>query len=123
MNLQKSSYVPIGRPEIIQTRPVPPPTPIGTSYQSKQNELAEIRKTQESLIGRAPSVEGTRIAAPITPPVVFSTPISVPSIPSRPVASVPTPSTVAAPPPPIISERPTAVVSYLSLNIETFEIF
>lgn len=48
---QTSSYVPIGRPTIVQSRPTPPPTVVGTSYASKQNELAEIRKTQAGLVG------------------------------------------------------------------------
>lgn len=66
--LQTSSYVPVGRPTITQSRPAAPPTPVGTSYVSRAGELAAIRGTQEALFGRAqpaiaPAVVGTSYAS------------------------------------------------------------
>ena len=73
---QSSSYVPVGRPTITQSRPIAPPTPVGTSYASKQNELAEIRKTQESLVGARAAPTSPTIEAPktMTPPPTFNRP-------------------------------------------------
>ncbi|KAK4693655.1 hypothetical protein P7C70_g8884, partial [Phenoliferia sp. Uapishka_3] len=86
-----SSYVPVGRPTITQSRPVAPPTPVGTSYASKQNELAEIRKTQESLIGSrvatAPSTAGIEAPKTMTPPPTFNRPPPPAAAPQPPVVA------------------------------------
>ena len=108
-----SSYVPVGRPVINQTKPVAPPTPVGTSYQSKQNELAEIRKTQESLAGarqqqHQPPSAGIQAQKTMTPPVARSpAPAAVPSPPVVPSAPPAAPSMPAREK----TERPAAVVS------------
>lgn len=52
---QSSSYVPIGRPEIVQSKPQAPPTPVGTSYASKRNELADIRAGTVNVPKSAPT--------------------------------------------------------------------
>ena len=84
---------------IQQSRPVAPPTPVGTNYQSKQNELAEIRKTQESLVGAgAPAGKAVEAPTTATPPAGFRAspvPAPVPQAPVQPaglVEAVPTPA-------------------------------
>ena len=59
----------------MQSRAVPPPTAVGTDYTSKKDELAEIRKTQESLVG----------ARSTPPPVVpsVSRPVRMPTCDSQ----------------------------------------
>lgn len=111
-----SSYVPIGRPVINQSKPVAPPTPVGTSYASKQNELAEIRKTQEELAGRAataPSTAGVAAVKTMTPPVARSpAPAAVPSPPVVPSTAPVSPPAPAPTPAKSSYERPEPVVSY-----------
>lgn len=83
---QKSSYVPIGRPDIQHSRPAAPTTPVGTAYESKRDELASIRQTQQqqsagsrfgggSTAGRlqtAPESQGIAAVKAMTPPVARS---------------------------------------------------
>ncbi|GEM07516.1 hypothetical protein Rt10032_c03g1533 [Rhodotorula toruloides] len=94
-----SSYVPVGRPQISQSRPVAPPTAVGTSYDSKRNELADIRAAQAAKAAipkpaTAPSTSGMTASEPATPPPSHkpSAPIAAPSppiIPSAPPAAPP----------------------------------
>jgi hypothetical protein len=66
---QTSSYVPIGRPVIQHSKPAAPPTPVGTSYQSKRDELGDIRKAQT-----APSAASVPAPKTMTPPPDFGAP-------------------------------------------------
>lgn len=110
---QSSSYVPVGRPVIQQSRPAAPPTPVGTNYETKKNELAEIRKTQESLVGPgAPAARPTPAPSTATPPAGLRTATAPAAAPQPPVI----PSRAAEPettPAPVQSayERPAPVVS------------
>lgn len=69
-----SSYVPVGRPTITQSKPVAPPTPVGTSYASKQNELQEIRARQAAEASRTPASPSVAAPKVATPPAGFTAP-------------------------------------------------
>lgn len=125
-----SSYVPVGRPEIKQTKPVAPPSAVGTSYESKRNELSEIRAAQSAKKSStpdfddapapppapaappkpatAPTTSGMTVSEPATPPPVQpSGPASVPSPPQAPSAS--SGSAPSAPASETVSDRPGPV--------------
>lgn len=105
-----SSYTPIGRPIINASKPSAPPTPVGTSYASKRDELAEIRKQHE------PETRGIPAQKIVTPPVVRTpAPTAVPSAPV--VASSAPPATAPPAPAREKEERPAAVVRPLSLSL------
>ncbi|KAG0653279.1 hypothetical protein C6P46_003146, partial [Rhodotorula mucilaginosa] len=106
-----SSYVPVGRPQISQTKPVAPPTPVGTAYESKRNELANIRAGHATAAptkvptpsfnappppnpATAPATSGLTASEPATPPPVKSafSPASFPTA----TATAPASSAAAA---------------------------
>ncbi|SCZ93919.1 BZ3500_MvSof-1268-A1-R1_Chr6-3g08986 [Microbotryum saponariae] len=114
-----SSYVPIGRPEISHSKPAPPPTPVGTIYQSKANELAEIRAKQAAAAS-APKPSFPRdepssdaFAPRVVAPVVRAPAFATAPAPPAPAPPKPTPAPVAqAPeraPGGVTYERPEAV--------------